>query len=50
MTSIDVNDEMCIKLRSYIWDNAWVVVWLCFKYWDVCFNIDPLASLIMYVT
>jgi len=39
MVSIDKNGGMGMKLRSYIWNNVWVIVWLCIKYWHLCFNI-----------
>jgi len=47
MVSSDENGGMCMKLRSYIWDSVWVIVWLCIKYWHICFNRYPLTSLII---
>jgi len=41
------DNVMSMKLRSYIWDNVWVVTWLCIKYWHLCFNRDSQASLMI---
>jgi len=42
-----MNDENCMKLMSYIWDNVWVIVWWYIEYEKSMFNRDPLASLMI---